>query len=434
MKIIIVGAGIAGLTLALALAHSSHRHHIIILESAPQLAEIGAGIQMTPQAIKHWFAWGLKDDLLKNSIIPPLWHVRNGKTGEVIGSVDVEHMETEYCAPYLVVHRAVLHEILHRHAVKAGVEVRVNSRVTRYLFEEAAVELASGEVVKGDLVVAADGINSFARGQLLGEEDLKARPTGWAAYRLTCDKSDIAANPLTRGLVEGLDSNLWVGEGRLLMTYLVKDAKVLNMVAGHKDDVDTSKWTEEQYAEEVGRLFEGFEPRVLELLRMASKKITNWPVYEVPPLKTWKHEKGKFVLVGDASHAMAFYLSLGVSLACEDGVALAKALELACQDLEKPSAAELIAALEVFERVRKPRAEAVQKASLHAGDVLQMENGSGQDVRDQALRRNEEGDGWLKADDRRYVYGVADKRTRDWCYGYDAAGAVREEWERRKTS
>ena len=93
---------------------------------------------MTPQAIQHWFAWGLKDDLLKNSIIPPKWHVRNGETGKVIGSIDVKGMEQEYGAPDLVVHRAVLHDILHRHASKVGVEVRVSERCSGMASQRAS--------------------------------------------------------------------------------------------------------------------------------------------------------------------------------------------------------------------------------------------------------------------------------------------------------
>lgn len=431
MKIIIVGAGIAGLTLALALANFEEQHEIVVLESAPRLAEIGAGVQMTPQVIKYWFAWGMKDDLLKESIIPPKWNVWSGRTGEAIGSIDVEKFEDEYDAPYLVVHRAILHNILHKHALLKNVEVRVDSKVVKYDFEEATVHLATGEALKADLIVASDGINSFARKELFGNDDPEAQPTGWAAYRLTCDKEDLRQHDLTKHLVDGLDSNLWIGEGRSLMTYWIKDAKVLNMVASHRDDVKTDGWNEQQYRRTVERLFEDFEPRARELIRLAGPKIVDYPVYAVPPLKTWTHNSGRCVLVGDAAHAMAFWLSMGVSLACEDGVALATVLDLVCEQNKNPTNKQLVEALKVFEAVRKPRAESVQKASLHAGVVIHMPDGPEAKIRDQALRLNGSSNGdWLSESERVHVYGVADKKIRGWCYGHDVIDAVRKEWTR----
>lgn len=155
MHIIIVGAGIAGLSLALALAKAKHK--ILILESAPRLAKIGAGIQMTPQAVKHFFQWGLKDDIMKECIVPEKIFIRDYEAGETIGAIDMTVMERLYGAPYIVVHRAVLHAILHRHAVCAGAEIRLDSPVVEYDFESGAVVLNGGERLETDLVVAADG-------------------------------------------------------------------------------------------------------------------------------------------------------------------------------------------------------------------------------------------------------------------------------------
>jgi salicylate hydroxylase len=155
MKIIIVGAGIGGLSAALALSLKSHT--VIVLESAPQLAEIGAGVQLNPDAIKFFFQWGLKEDILAKAAEPGTFFIHHWRDGSVLGSVDIGRLEKEYGAPYVVVHRGVLHEILHRHAVRAGAEVRVNSRVVEYDFEEGAVVLKSGERMQADLVVACDG-------------------------------------------------------------------------------------------------------------------------------------------------------------------------------------------------------------------------------------------------------------------------------------
>lgn len=155
MKIIIVGAGISGLSLAVALAQA--KHQVIILEAAAALAEIGAGVQMGPQAIKFLFQCGMKDDILARSIIPKEWVIRDHASGKALNVVPTGAMEARYGAPYVLVHRAVLHEILHTHAVKAGAELKLNSRVVNYDFDNGTVELHNGTRLTADLVVGADG-------------------------------------------------------------------------------------------------------------------------------------------------------------------------------------------------------------------------------------------------------------------------------------
>jgi salicylate hydroxylase len=120
---------------------------------------------------------------------------------------------------------------------------------------------------------------------------------------------------------------------------------------------------------------------------------------------------------------------LGISLAVEDAVALRECISLAqSQDAEQPNIAfDLRPALEVFESLRKPRAEAIQKASLHAGNVLQLPAGPERDARDAAMKADRPADK-IQA---QYAYGIADQAIRDWCYGYDAAEVVRKEWKRR---
>jgi salicylate hydroxylase len=156
MKIIIVGAGIGGLSASLALARNGHS--VTIYESAPRLAEVGAGVQMSPNAVKLFFEWGVGPNLLEKAALPQSLYIHNWKDGRVLGETKITpDFEKRYGAPYIVVHRAEMHEILHRHAVQAGVTVHVASKAIKYDFEQGIVTLEDGRTIQADLVVAIDG-------------------------------------------------------------------------------------------------------------------------------------------------------------------------------------------------------------------------------------------------------------------------------------
>ncbi|KAJ4861069.1 FAD binding domain-containing protein [Trichoderma breve] len=434
MHVIIVGAGIAGLSLAIALGQS--RHQITILDAASELTELGAGVQMTPQAIRYLFKWGLKDDLLAESIIPENLHVWDGQAGNLLGSVRIKEMEAQYGAPYIVVHRAVLHAILHRHAVQAGARLLLSSDVVEYDFANGAVQLRNGKRLTADLVVAADGINSLARSQLLGSRDPGSLPTGWAAFRMTAEVSKLKADSVTSSLIDlqSRSSNWWIAPHISCMTYLIKDATMLNIVLAHRDNINTKEFITEEYNKTVRSIFKDFEPRVQRIFDLSTSKIVNYPVYAVPPLPSWAHESGRFVLIGDAAHAMAFYMSMGVTCPFDTSPNLS----------DNPSMvvdSKLKHALDIYEIVRKPRVEAVQEASLHGGDSSHTSHEAERSVLYEALAHSHEGGIWpLESDAVRGEYvrkcrrtgqrlgpgGIIDKGTRDWCYDYDAIGAIEE--------
>lgn len=157
------------------------------------------------------------------------------------------------------------------------------------------------------------------------------------------------------------------------------------------------------------------------MISLALPKIANYPVYQVPPLPRWAHESGRFTLLGDAAHAMAFYLSMGVSLAVEDAICLSAALEKVST---QPTTEELKSALHQFEKTRMTRAQVVQEASVHAGNMAHKEG----DLERKKLYHLMAGHGIDEAIPftptsitQREGYGLADKAVRDWCYDFDAA-------------
>ncbi len=158
MNIVTVGAGVGGLSASIALARKGHS--VTVYESAPQLAEIGAGVQMSPNSARLFFEWGLGPDLLAKAALPEGLFIHRWLDGQLIAYTRIwPDFEERFGAPYFVIHRAHLHDILHRHAVKAGVNIRLSSRAVEYDVEGGSVTLDSGEIVRADLIVAADGIS-----------------------------------------------------------------------------------------------------------------------------------------------------------------------------------------------------------------------------------------------------------------------------------
>jgi len=438
MEIIIVGAGIGGLSTALSLAlssnsHSHPQHTITLLESSPQLAELGAGVQLTPNSTRSFWKWGLGPSILASSITPSSFNIRRDTDDSLLASVDFTGFEERYGAPYVVVHRADIHRILHEACVKAGVRIRLGCRVVGYESEGGGVTLDGGEELKADLVVACDGIKSFARKEFLGDgngdgEGQKGweEKTGWAAYRCMAPVEKLKLSPLTAHLGRDYDCNCWTGDGRVVMTYLVKEAKMLNVVLSHRDDVDTTGWTSEQFKAEIGNTFQGVSPSLKALLSVTNPEVQNWPIYQIKTLPKWTSKTGRFVLMGDAAHAMAFYLSMGVSMAVEDAETLTE-----CISLMHTRGGGLSHAMSVFEKVRKQRAEAVRDASLHAGNMLHLPKGGQRDARDRALAvdgligdTGEQESFFLE----KVSYGIGDQNIRDWCYGYDIEREVHTSW------
>ncbi|TQW05031.1 salicylate hydroxylase [Cordyceps javanica] len=434
MEIIIVGAGIAGLSLALALARS--RHRVVVLEAAPALAELGAGVQMTPLAMRYLFRWGMRDDIMAASIVPEEMSVRDFRSGEVLAAIPTGAMEARYGEPYIVVHRAVLHDLLHKHAVRAGAELRLDSKVARYDFAHGAVDLHNGTRVAADLVIAADGEAPF-----LGDANAATRPTGLAALRTMAEVAQMKADPLLADIadLETYSSHLWIAPGKSVMAYLIKEATLFNVVLSHPDDIDMSKFTPEQYRAFARDLVKDFEVR--RLIEILLPRMQNFPVHAVPPLPRWTDPAGRFTLVGDAAHAMAFYLSMGVSMAVEDAVSLVTVLDLACPatcggggsgggavDHDK-----LKTALTVFEHARKERVHIVQDASLHGGNMLHVEDAAARDkvyaaMRADGLHDSDVSEATLATES--LTYGLADKRVRDWCFAYDPVKYIKECYEK----
>lgn len=172
--------------------------------------------------------------------------------------------------------------------------------------------------------------------------------------------------------------------------------------------------------------------RVRRLIDLALPKMQNYPVYAVGPLPTWTGSSGRFTLLGDAAHAMAFYLSMGVSLAVEDAISLAAVLDAACPTTTPDAPvdyANLKKALAAFEQARMHRATTVQESSIHGGRLCHSEDDETRQKLYAVLKADGVKDASLSDDylaTKEITYGLGDQRLRDFCFGYDSAKFMKE--------
>lgn len=208
---IIVGAGLGGLGAAIAILLAGHE--VEVLESAAEIADVGAGIQVLPNSSRVLKSWGLEKRLSELATRPRKCNMRHWK-GELLSDMDFHRYEEMLGTPFWDFHRSNLHGALLHRAQELGAVIRVNSRVTNVVVAEdeksAAVVLADGTTRTADLVVGADGINSRCREIMLGKKD-PPTPTGDLAYRLLLSTKEMMKDPELRSFIEDPQVNYWLG-------------------------------------------------------------------------------------------------------------------------------------------------------------------------------------------------------------------------------
>ncbi|MFY0691248.1 MAG: FAD-dependent monooxygenase [Paracoccaceae bacterium] len=397
MKAVIAGGGIGGLAAALALALKGWE--VEVLEQAPELAEVGAGVQISPNGMRVLDALGVTP-LIEDSLFEPdAIEMRMGQGGRRIFRLPMKgYAARRWGARFVQIHRADLHEALKARLGKvAGAVIRTGCAVTGYVQEKggASVYIDNGERVFGDLVVGADGIHSVIRAQMLGPD--RARFTGNVAWRLTVPVSKLGGVTLPDG------GCIWAGPGKHAVTTRIRGGSMANFVG----IVEQDNWTEEGWkipGEKTDALrdFGDWDP-VLAAIIAAADQPYRWALHDRPPLIAWT--EGPVALLGDAAHPMLPSMAQGAVQALEDAVVLAACLG------EQP--ADIKRALAAYEAARKPRATAVQARS--AANLRMFHHRS-------PLRQLlAYGPIWLAA---RLSTNFIHARQ-DWIYGVDAAAEFR---------
>ncbi|MDB9857482.1 FAD-dependent monooxygenase [Amylibacter sp.] len=340
----IVGAGIGGLTAAIALAQRGV--HVRVFEQAPELLEVGAGIQLSPNAMKVLIALGLGEALHEVAFEPNSAVIKNGHSGKAYVSVPLKGIASRvFGAPYYHIHRADLQAVLQNKALEAGVEIALNARVESY--DEAGFSC----VERADLSVGADGVGSVLSAQM--NPDQPVQFTGQIAWR-----GAVPTAHLPTGLVPP-DATVWSGSGKHIVTYYVRGGDLVNFVAVEEKSnwADTS-WTSQGDLSDLQNVFDGWHSTITMLLA-ASTQVNIWALYDKPELKKWVD--GSVALLGDAGHPTLPFMAQGAAMAIEDAYILAQCVAVK---------STLNEALRTYEILRKPRTKMLQSKARKNADLF----------------------------------------------------------------
>jgi salicylate hydroxylase len=366
MEVLIAGGGIGGLAAALACTRAGC--DVRLFEQAPAFAEVGAGIQLGPNATRLFDRWGLQAELARVAAMPQQLSVRRAGDGCELARLRLgADLAERYGAPYVTVHRADLQKILIEAVRAAGAAPALSSRVAgvQALGDAVRVRLETGKDVEGDVLVGADGLWSAVRAQVFA--DGPPRPTGHVAYRAVAAQSSIPKS------LRNPDVTLWLGRRTHVVAYPVRGGEQLNVVAiVHAKSLGAAQdWDQPARAED---LLEAMGPscNALRELIGAMPAWRLWTLHDRKPLRAaGEMARGRIALLGDAAHPMRPYLAQGAGMAIEDADELARVLAMARDAaIEAPLALKRFA-LNRWERCARVQAQARRNGRIfHAAGVM----------------------------------------------------------------
>ena len=361
--IVIAGAGIGGLAAALSLARAGKR--VLVFERAGRIEEIGAGLQIAPNAGRILAKLGLEPALAAVALEPQAINIRRGRDGAVLARLDLCDAKARWGAPFRLFHRADLQGALLQAALdNPQTHVRAGARVGDFEASARGVRIRvhtqeGVEEIEAAGLVGADGVRSSVRAHLVPSERDAPSYSGCVAWRATLPAGNVPKALRAR------ESNLWLLPGAHVVHYPLRDGSIINAVViieepPEAEDAHSSLSLE---GAELARRFarRRTAPALRELIE-AGASWRHWPLFTRPALRQWT--RGPVTLLGDAAHPMVPFLAQGAAQAIEDADALGEAFMRLGATVETAFAA--------YEGVRISRAEQVVRASRRQGAYFHM--------------------------------------------------------------
>ncbi|TNF88129.1 MAG: 3-hydroxybenzoate 6-monooxygenase [Gammaproteobacteria bacterium] len=368
--VIIAGGGIGGLAAALGLARKGI--YCCVLERSAELGEIGAGIQIGPNAFHCFDYLGVGDEARAKAVYIDSLRLMDGLSGEQIAAIPLdENFRQRFGNPYAVVHRADLHGVLLDACRQSPrVELRTSHSVSRYQQDGASVQVFcdNGTRIDGKALIGADGLRSDVRQQLVG--DGEPRVSGHTTYR-----SVIPTEKMPKDLRWNA-ATLWAGPRCHIVHYPLAGWKLFNLVVTYHNDVSEAVAGKPVSKDEVRRGFEHIAPRARQIIEHGEDwKL--WVLCDRDPIQDWVD--GRVALLGDAAHPMLQYFAQGACMAMEDAVCLSHMFEQHGDNIES--------ALDDYMRQRRVRTARVQIDSRLIGEYIYHADGATAEVRNHIMSK-----------------------------------------------
>ncbi|KAI4257785.1 MAG: hypothetical protein LQ352_001500 [Teloschistes flavicans] len=310
--VLIIGAGLCGLGAAIAIALEGHK--VSVFESAPELHQVGAGIQITPNGLRLLRRWGIAESLRSKAAIPETLSIIRYDGQRVLAYREDygRELETKYGESIWCLHRVDLQKAMAARAKVLGVRIIFSARVSEVDFAKATIICDGGNHEQGDLIIAADGLWSPSRSSLLGTQSIP-QSTGDLAYRIVLTTDDVKESQELYDVIASPGIRIWLGPKSHAVAYSLLGGQMLNIVLLVPDDLPPDVVKAQGDLDEMVKLFDGWDPLLKKMISRA-RKADKWRLLSLEHKGQWASEEGTFVMAGDSCHPMLPYLAQGASL------------------------------------------------------------------------------------------------------------------------
>lgn len=349
--ILIVGGGIGGFAAALALVKQGFK--VQVFEQAPEIGEIGAGIQLAPNAFNAFDALGIGERARARAVYTDYMVMHDALDEYCVGRIDTdEHFIKRFGNPYAVIHRADIHTSLVEGAQEYGdIEIITNCHVQSVEQDEHEVRITDqhGRTYTGQALIGADGVKSIVREKYVADPALV---TGHVVYRAVVPKEEFPED------LQWNAASIWVGPNCHLVHYPLRGGKEYNVVVTFHSREQEEWGVKDGSKEEVLSYFQGICPKARQLIELP-KSWRRWATADREPIEQWTY--GRITLLGDAAHPTTQYMAQGACMAMEDAVTLGEALRMSQNNVAQ--------AFDLYQRARVARTARIVLSSREMGKL-----------------------------------------------------------------